>query len=206
MTDIRRNIYCRYNYMSKAYKATALEFSRKVFGSRNAALSGFYNDKIEYFNFDALWTEYAVRRRVAAQLSRFIRRNVRGLGSVTKILGTDTVTVNYSFGTLPLAGALADTLEKDLLIWSETGDLPTGQPKLYGQVSRSDKVLIIHDLLRETITLKSLVTTLLSKTRCRIAGIIVLVNTTSKTELRQLGDFKINYPVPIHSFVSTSEK
>ena len=183
------------------YKELSDRFSRKILGADNP-IPGFYDSGLEYFNFDALWAESGVKDKVIAGLKDFISRQVPELNKITKILGTDTVTVNYSFGTLPVVSVVSHLLKKDLVIWSERGDLARNAPKIFGKISDNDEVLIVHDLLRETIIVKSILDTLLAGSKCKIKGVVVLVNATNKKSLSELDYTKIAYPVPIYSFVS----
>lgn len=183
------------------YQSLAESFARRVFGS-DKPIQGFYDSGLEYFNFDALWEDSRVKDSVIAALRDFISREAGDLSRVTKILGTDTVTVNYSFGTLPIVSTVAHLLKKDLVIWSERGDLARNAPKVFGKISDSDEVLIVHDFLRETIIVKAILDTLTASSKCRIKGVMVLVNATNKKSLSEMGYTKIPYPVPIYSFIS----
>jgi orotate phosphoribosyltransferase-like protein len=187
--------------MSAIYQNLSLKFSQKTLGS-DAEIPGFYDPKTEYFNFDALWKNLTVKNKVILKVKEFIASDVANLYPVTKILATDTVIINYSYGSIPIVSAVCDLLKKNLVIWTESAESDKGGSKLFGDVSDKDEVLIIHDLLREAITLKGIVNTLTATSKCKINGIVILVNTTDKTELSQLGDFPIKYPVPIYSFVS----
>lgn len=183
--------------MSTIYQKLSLKFSQKVLGS-DKEIPGFYDGTTEYFNFDALWQDIIVKNKVILKVKEFIASDVINLYPVTKILATDTVIINYSYGSIPIVSAVCDILKKNLVIWSEGAD----KSKLFGAVSDKDEVLIIHDLLREAITLKAIINTLTATSKCKINGIVILVNTTDKTELSRLGDFPVKYPVPIYSFVS----
>lgn len=183
------------------YQSLATGFAQKILGV-NKLIPGFYDSGLEYFNFDALWEENSVKDKVIAGLSDFISREVPELNKITKILGTDTVTVNYSFGTLPVVSVVAHLLKKDLVIWSERGDLARNAPKIFGRISDNDEVLIVHDLLRETIIVKSILDTLVSVSKCKVKGVVILMNATSKKSLSEIGYTKIAYPVPIYSFIS----
>ncbi|MDI6733470.1 MAG: hypothetical protein QME16_06095 [Planctomycetota bacterium] len=188
--------------MQNGYERIYRQFCDKVVGS-DKGIIGFYEPVLEYFNFDALWQNAAVKNRVVNVLKDFISSEVKDINSVTKIVGTDTVTINYSFGTLPIVGPLCDLLGKDLLIWSEKGNLATGGPKLFGRYEDRDEILIVHDFLRETIVLQSILNTIIAVSKCRINGIVVLVNIASKSKREQLAKFdNITYPIPIYSFIS----
>ncbi|MBI5778689.1 MAG: hypothetical protein HZA49_04475 [Planctomycetes bacterium] len=182
------------------YQSLAEGFAKKVLGA-NKPIPGFYDSGLEYFNFDALWDDNKVKDSVITALRDFMAREVVDLNKVTKILGTDTVTVNYSFGTLPIVSTVAHLLKKDLVIWSERGDLARNAPKVFGKISANDEVLIVHDLLRETVIAKAILDTLVAASKCRIKGVVVLVNAANKKSLSEMGYTKIAYPVPIYSFV-----
>jgi len=187
--------------MMANYKDLSAQFSRKVLGA-DKPIPGFYDSGLEYFNFDALWEDNSVKDKVIAGLQDFISREVPELNKITKILGTDTVTINYSFGTLPVVSVVSHLLKKDLVIWSERGDLARNAPKIFGKISDNDEVLIVHDLLRETIIVKSILDTLVSASKCKIKGVVILMNTTNKKSLSEIGYTQIAYPVPIYSFAS----
>ncbi|MEW6026517.1 MAG: hypothetical protein AB1599_04405 [Planctomycetota bacterium] len=183
------------------YKGLSDRFSMKVFGA-DKPIPGFYDSGLEYFNFDALWEDGRVKDSVITAIKDLISREVVDLNKVTKVLGTDTVTVNYSFGTLPIVSTVAHLLKKDLVIWSERGDLARNAPKIFGKISDNDEVLIVHDFLRETIIVKAILDTLVSASKCRIKGVVVLVNAANKKSLSDIGYTQIAYPVPIYSFVN----
>ena len=185
--------------MMADYKDLSAQFSRKILGV-DKPIPGFYDSGLEYFNFDALWEENSIKDKVIAGLKDFMARQVPELNKITKILGTDTVTVNYSFGTLPVVSTVAHLLKKDLVIWSERGDLARNAPKIFGKISDNDEVLIVHDLLRETIIVKSILDTLLASCKCKVKGVVVLVNVTGKKSLNEIGYTGMAYPVPIYSF------
>jgi len=187
--------------MMANYKELSVQFSRKLLGA-DKPIPGFYDGDLEYFNFDALWAESSIKDRVISGLKDFISSQVPELNKVTKILGTDTVTVNYSFGTLPVVSVVSHLLKKDLVIWSERGDLARNAPKVFGKISDNDEVLIVHDLLRETVIVKAILDTLVSVSKCKIKGLVILVNATNKKSLSEIDYAKITYPVPIYSFVS----
>ncbi|MEK7309700.1 MAG: hypothetical protein AAB038_02655 [Planctomycetota bacterium] len=187
--------------MMANYKDLAAQFSRKVLGA-DKPIPGFYDSDLEYFNFDALWEENSIKDKVITGLNDFISREVPELNKVTKILGTDTVTVNYSFGTLPVVSAVSHLLKKDLVIWSERGDLARNAPKIFGKISDNDEVLIVHDFLRETVIAKAIIDTLVAGSKCRIKAVVVLLNAANKKSLSEIGYTRIAYPVPIYSFIS----
>jgi hypothetical protein len=184
------------------YQSLSTGFAQKVLGA-DKSIPGFYDSGLEYFNFDALWEENSVKDKVIAGLRDFISREVPEFNKITKILGTDTVTINYSFGTLPVVSVVSHLLNKDMVIWSERGDLARNAPKIFGKISDNDEVLIIHDLLRETIIVKSILDTLVSVSKCKIKGVVVLMNVINKKSLREIDYTRIAYPVPIYSFVSS---
>ncbi|MFH1228561.1 MAG: hypothetical protein V1701_11755 [Planctomycetota bacterium] len=190
--------------MSEIYSKLALKFAQKAIGV-DKEIPGFYDPKTEYYNFDALWQDIIIKSKVIAKIKEFIATDVGGLYTVSRILATDTVTINYSFGSIPIISAVCDLLKKDLLIWSENPETHKAGHKMFGKLTDKDEVIIIHDLLREAITITDIVNTLSSTSKCKIKGIVVLVNTTDKTELSQLGDFSIKYPVPIYSFISPKD-
>lgn len=188
--------------MNSSYQELYRRFCKKALGSEQDIL-GFYDAETEYFNFDALWQNSVVKSKVVRSLTEFVSHNVPNLNKVTKILGTDTVTINYSFGTLPLVSPLCDLLGKDLVIWSEYGSVASGASRVFGRLTDNDEVLVIHDLLRETITLRAVLDNIADASKCKVNGIVVLVNITGKTMLSQLVTLKkIQYPIPIYSFVS----
>ncbi|MFA5795488.1 MAG: hypothetical protein WC980_10545 [Candidatus Brocadiia bacterium] len=190
--------------MSEIYGKLALKFARKVTGIEKE-IAGFYDPKTEYYNFDALWQDLIIKSKVIAKVKEFIATEVDGLFTISKILATDTVTINYSFGSIPIISQVCDLLKKDMIIWSENPDTSKVGPKMFGKLTDKDEVLIVHDLLREAITITDIVNTLSSTSKCKIKGIVVLLNTTDRTELSQLGNFSIKYPVPIYSFVSNRD-
>ncbi|MFA5795486.1 MAG: hypothetical protein WC980_10535 [Candidatus Brocadiia bacterium] len=184
--------------MSLSYKKLAVKFAQKILGR---PIGSFYAPKTEYYNFDALWQDNRIKSRTVAQLAKYLSRNVRGLNGINKIVATDTVTVNFSFGTVPVISSVAERLGKDLLIWSESDNADVDPHRVFGKLNKNDRVLIVHDLLRGAITIKDVVNTIAAR-RCKIKGIVILINTTDATELSQIGSFNVGYPVPIYSFVS----